>query len=87
MKKFIFSAALLALSFLTFSFKLAQNSVGDYDIQTELNTLNTGLAKSFSSAHTHKSDKDVVWSEWHKQWTLTSTGDDIKDIEAVLAKY
>jgi hypothetical protein len=87
MKKFILSATLLSLSFLTFSFKSADKSNGVYDVQTDLNTLNTGLAKSFSSSNSHHSDKDVVWSEWHKDWTLASTGSDTEELDKMLSKY
>ncbi|WP_026997603.1 hypothetical protein [Flectobacillus major] len=87
MKKIILSSALLALSLLTFSFKNADKTTGVYDVQTELNTLNTGLAKSFSSAHTSKSDKDVVWSEWHKDWTQVVAGSDLEILDHALSNY
>ena len=87
MKKIILSSALLALSLLTFSFKNADKTTGTYDIQTELNTFNTGLAKSFSNSYSTKTDKDVVWSEYHKEWTQVATGSDLDVLNQALSNY
>ena len=87
MKKFIFSAALLSLSFLTFSFKSAHIIQGEYDIQTDLTRLNTGLAGTWTASYSKRTDKDVVWSEYHKGYTLTSSEDDLKNLENTLAKF
>ena len=85
MKKFILSAALLSLSFLTFSFKSADKSNGDYDVQTDLSSLDTGLAASFTASKDNAKDPDETWSIQHKTWDLTSTGSDVEALDKVLS--
>ena len=87
MKKFILSATLLSLSFLTFSFKGTDNSNAAYDIQSELNNLNTGVAAEFVEFSDHAKVKDDTWSTRRKTWTLTSDGSDVEELDEVLSKY
>ena len=87
MKKFILSAALLSLSFLTFSFRTTDNSNAVYDVQSDLNNLNTGVAGEFVEFSDHAKVKDDTWSTRRKTWTLTSDGSDINELDKVLSKY
>jgi hypothetical protein len=85
MKKIIFSAFLMATSFILFSFTTVSKSQGIYDTLTGNLVFNSGTETSFTQYHKSGTDKDVVWKDWHKNWTSVTEEAEVSLIADVLA--
>lgn len=87
MKKFILSATLLSLCFLTFSFKPSDKSKGIYDVQIDLNDFNKGKARSFHYDYDVLPNHSKKVSSYSTLMTLTSTDSDIAVLSQALSNY
>lgn len=86
-KKLLFAAGATAVCLVAFSFKPLDSQKGVYDPVSGNIIFNAGTAKSFTSSYDNHSDKQVVWSKYHKDWTAVQEIETVQKVSNVLNKY
>lgn len=75
MKKVLLFAGATAMCLVAFSFKPLETQKSNYESVSHAALLKAALATSFQSSYDNHSDKNVVYSKYHKVWTSLEPSD------------